>query len=143
MQKSVARRVVRFVSKTGEELKSRTERKWDKDGPEIIREVFEKEVVWEKYEPFKLHIGNAWYRVDWAFQLESGEMVLVEVKESMMQPNVRDSLTRVLVASGLFPMFEWIVAFPQPLKSGGGWKIRRMVGDKWEDGVFHIKQGEI
>lgn len=123
----------KFVARSGEELKSRAELKWDKEGEHVIETVFGQGVVWSAYEPFKLHIGNTWYRVDFGHQLDNGNMVLVEVKESPFQPNIRDSITRVLVSSGLFPMFEWVIAFVIPAKRGGGWAVRRMEDGTWSD----------
>jgi hypothetical protein len=120
------------ASRVGPGTKSRTEDRWLQEGKAQVEQLYGQPVLWEMYEPFKLKLGLTWYRVDFGYLLADGRLVLVETKQNQFQANYRDSITRVRMAQGQFFFFDFVVAHPNPKKSGGGWKLERLADKLYE-----------
>ncbi len=73
------------------------------------------------YHPFTVPLpGGVHYTPDFLVWWSTGRLTVEEVKGSLKQKNARDSVTRLKVFAGLYPMFACFLI----LKDGRGWDER-------------------
>ncbi|MBA1156909.1 DUF1064 domain-containing protein [Microvirga mediterraneensis] len=77
------------------------------------------EVVWYKFEPFKLRLAdNTFYSPDFGVMLSDGVIECHEVKGFWQD----DARVKIKVAAEQHP-FRFIAVKALPKKSGGGWEV--------------------
>lgn len=88
------------------------------------------EVLWWRFEPITLKLAeNTRYTPDFFAMLDTGELVVFEVKGSMKYIQ-DDAKVKIKVAGDMFPMRFYLVApdsyMPKNKPYMGGWEIREV-----------------
>jgi len=106
--------------------KSKAERTWGQVGRHIIADEYEAEVLAELYEYWTFRIPGGKYTADFYYILESGRVVIVEVKGSRKQKNYRDARSKLRAAAAMNPWFTFVEAMAM---KGGGFQLQEIKPD--------------
>lgn len=106
--------------------KSKAEEDWSVFGPMFLYDEFDERVQIMHYEPVTFNIPGGQYKPDFLAILQSGRVVIIEVKASKKQRNYRDARSKLRAAASLFPFFTFVEAigvFDKRDKSYVTWEL--------------------